>query len=154
MDYRLAAEGDLGQLAHLRWESREDGGEEPLVDKAEFVESCLRYFREGLHTHRDAHWLAVDKGQVLAALLIQKVPMVPRPCRLRDGFGYIADNYTRPEWRGRGIGHALLQRAIDWARREDLELLIVWPSTRAVPFYERLGFTRENDVLQLTLREY
>ena len=150
----MAAEGDLGQLAQLRWESRGDGGEEPLADKAEFVESCLRYFREGLHAHRDAHWLAVDKGRILAALLVQKVPMIPRPCRLRDGFGYIADNYTRPEWRGRGIGRALLQRAIDWARREDLELLIVWPSTRAVPFYERLRFTRENDVLQLTLREY
>ena len=150
----MAAEEDLEQLAVLRWESREEGGEQPVADKVEFVENCVRFFREGLEDGKDVHWLAVEGDEIIAELLVQQIPMVPRPCKLQDQFGYIADSYTKPEWRDRGIGSELLRRAVDWARREDLELLLVWPSARAVPFYERLGFTCENDVMQLTLREY
>lgn len=36
----------------------------------------------------------------------------------------------------------------------DLELLIVYPSEHAIPFYERVGFKSENDVMELNLREY
>jgi hypothetical protein len=47
-----------------------------------------------------------------------------------------------------------MRRAKQWARDEDLELLIVYPSEGAVTFYERAGFCAENDVMELTLREY
>ncbi len=48
----------------------------------------------------------------------------------------------------------LLSKVIEWAKAEDLELLIVYPSERAISFYERAGFTAENDVMELTLRDY
>src|SRR5207244_4030148 len=40
----------------------------------------------------------------------------PRPCDLHDRWGYLTNVYARPEVRGRGIGTALLRRAIADAR--------------------------------------
>jgi hypothetical protein len=47
-----------------------------------------------------------------------------------------------------------MTRVKRWARDEDLELLIVYPSEEAVTFYERMGFCADNDVMELRLREY
>jgi ribosomal protein S18 acetylase RimI-like enzyme len=86
--------------------------------------------------------------------LVHKIEMVPRPCKVRDRFGYITNNYTRPAYRNKGVGSELMKRVIERARAEDLELLIVYPSDRAVPFYERAGFDAENEVMELRLRQF
>jgi hypothetical protein len=36
----------------------------------------------------------------------------------------------------------VLRSVVDWARQEGLESLVVWPSERGVPYYERAGFAR------------
>ena len=69
-------------------------------------------------------------------------------------FGYITNTYTRPEARNRGLGSRLLKEVREWAVREDLELLIVWPSDRAAPFYQREGFSQRTEIMQLLLRPY
>ncbi|MDX1613491.1 MAG: hypothetical protein R3300_04220 [Candidatus Promineifilaceae bacterium] len=42
----------------------------------------------------------------------------------------------------------------DWARQQEFKLLIVYPSARAVPFYQREGFKGQPEVLELKLRDY
>ena len=79
---------------------------------------------------------------------------MPRPCKIQDQFGYITNNYTKPAYRNKGIGSELMRSVKRWARDEDLELLIVYPSEEAVKFYERTGFCADNDVMELKLREY
>ena len=80
--------------------------------------------------------------------------LVPRPCRIRDQFGYLTNSYTKYAYRNKDIGSKLLQAVKDWAKAEDFELLIVYPSEQAVSFYERAGFDTENEVMELRLREY
>jgi RimJ/RimL family protein N-acetyltransferase len=49
-------------------------------------------------------------------------------------------------WRGRGIGSALLEQGLDWARRSGAHKvsLQVWPHNRvARRLYDRFGFTEE-----------
>ena len=54
---------------------------------------------------------------------------------------------VRRDWRGRGVGTALLRRAVEWARATGvvtrLELEVYAANDRAVRLYERLGFVRE-----------
>lgn len=54
---------------------------------------------------------------------------------------------VRRDWRGRGVGTALLRRAVDWARATGvvtrLELEVYAANGGAVRLYERLGFVRE-----------
>jgi RimJ/RimL family protein N-acetyltransferase len=50
------------------------------------------------------------------------------------------------EWRGRGVGSALLTAAIDWARTSDAHKISLqhWPhNERARALYERFGFEQE-----------
>jgi RimJ/RimL family protein N-acetyltransferase len=51
-----------------------------------------------------------------------------------------------PEWRGRGVGTALMQACVDWARERGIHKLTlhVWPHNEAaLRLYEKFGFERE-----------
>jgi GNAT superfamily N-acetyltransferase len=155
MEFRLATEEDLFELAQLRWDFRMEGGDElPAVSKAEFILACVEFLKQGLDNGTRAYWLADDNGEIISHLFVQKVDMVPRPCKIKDQFGYITNNYTKPQHRNKGIGSQLMQRVKQWVQEQDLEVLIVWPSEESVRFYERAGFKMENEVMELQVRGY
>jgi ribosomal protein S18 acetylase RimI-like enzyme len=154
MEYRLATPDDLAQLGEMRWQARSEGGERPAESRERFLAAYTDFFQQGLRSKSHILWVACDGATIIALVSIAIAPLAPRPCRPHDSFGYISDNYTRPQYRNRGIGAELMRHAAAWAKEEDLELLIVWPSERAIPFYGRLGFRSDNDVMQLELREY
>ncbi|MBS1797430.1 MAG: GNAT family N-acetyltransferase [Acidobacteria bacterium] len=150
---RLADERDFAELARMRRDFREeDGAERAVVDESEFLEICVDFLRSNAESC--AYWVAAEAGEIVAHLFVQRVALVPRPCRPRDAFGYVTNVYTKPAFRGRGVGTELLKRAVDWARAEDFELLLVYPGERAIDFYRRAGFEPENEALKLVLREY
>jgi RimJ/RimL family protein N-acetyltransferase len=63
----------------------------------------------------------------------------------RHGFGEFGMLVDR-EWRGRGVGSALLEAAIDWARAQGLHKLCleVFPhNTVAIALYRKYGFVEE-----------
>jgi ribosomal protein S18 acetylase RimI-like enzyme len=65
--------------------------------------------------------------------------------RSRHGFGEVGMAVAR-EWRGRGVGSALLAAAIDWARERGLHKLSlsVFPhNTAAIALYRKFGFVEE-----------
>ena len=69
--------------------------------------------------------------------------------------GYIQDLYVRANSRSRGLGTALLERAVEEARaRGAVELHVsVHPDNRpAIRFYERRGFTSRHLLLEQVLR--
>jgi predicted GNAT family N-acyltransferase len=54
--------------------------------------------------------------------------------------GHIGRMAVRPEWRGRGVGAALLQRLVALARDEGFERVVLNAQTHATGFYARHGF--------------
>ena len=63
----------------------------------------------------------------------------------RFGFGELGMAVAR-EWRGRGVGSALLAAAIEWARERDLHKLSlsVFPhNAAAIALYRKFGFVEE-----------
>ena len=155
MQYRMATGKDITQLAKLRWDFREeDGSEHPVVGRGEFIVVCSKFLKRGLESGYHTYWIAEQAGEVISQIFIHRIDLVPRPCKIRDQFGYITNNYTKPEYRNKGIGSELMKRVKQWAKDEDMELLIVYPSEEAMTFYERAGFSAENDVLEITLREF
>jgi RimJ/RimL family protein N-acetyltransferase len=63
----------------------------------------------------------------------------------RHGFGEFGMLVVR-DWRGRGVGSALVQAAIEWARARRLHKLCleVFPhNTAAIAMYRRCGFAEE-----------
>ena len=63
----------------------------------------------------------------------------------RHGFGELGMAVAR-EWRGRGVGSALLAAAIDWARERGLHKLslgVFAHNAAAIALYRKFGFVEE-----------
>jgi RimJ/RimL family protein N-acetyltransferase len=60
-------------------------------------------------------------------------------------------------WRGQGVGTALLNKTVDWARSSGiihrLELYVFTRNTRAVNLYQRIGFQHEGTLRQAIYKE-
>jgi GNAT superfamily N-acetyltransferase len=50
--------------------------------------------------------------------------------------------YVEPDRRNGGLGSALLDAAIAFAHQREVDGVVLWPSERSRPFYERAGFGR------------
>ena len=90
--------------------------------------------------------LAVAGDELVGSLLIQ---------RSRFGFGEIAMHVAR-DWRGRGVGSALVAAAIDKARADGLHKLSldVFPHNEAgIALYRKFGFVEEGRRVQAYRRQ-
>jgi RimJ/RimL family protein N-acetyltransferase len=89
----------------------------------------------------DGTLVAVAAGEIIGSLHVDAS---------RFGFGEIGMAVSRP-WRGRGVGSALLQSAIEWARSQDLHKLSlgVFPhNAEAIALYRKFGFIEEGRRVQ------
>jgi GNAT superfamily N-acetyltransferase len=135
MDFRIATEFDLDALAQMRWDFRLEGSPgTPVHDRQSFLEACTAFLRQGLMSQRWVYWVAVCEGTIVSHVFVQRIEKVPKPNRLDDGFGYVTNVYTRPAYRGRGIGSELMAHVVEWAQAQDLECLLVGPSDTSVRF--------------------
>jgi ribosomal protein S18 acetylase RimI-like enzyme len=91
---------------------------------------------------RAASW-TLD-GTFVAVVGTEVVGWVFVDCSMH-GYGEIGMAVTR-EWRGRGVGSALMVAAIEWAREQGLHKLSlsVWPhNAAAIALYRKCGFVEE-----------
>jgi GNAT superfamily N-acetyltransferase len=63
--------------------------------------------------------------------------------RERSDAGRVGGMWVEPAWRRRGVGYALLQEVVSWARGRGLRRLGLWApahSPAAISLYSRAGF--------------
>jgi RimJ/RimL family protein N-acetyltransferase len=84
----------------------------------------------------DGTLVAVAGAEIVGSLHVE---------RSRFGFGEIGMAVAR-EWRGRGVGSALLAAAIEWARERGLHKLslgVFAHNAAAIALYRKFGFVQE-----------
>jgi RimJ/RimL family protein N-acetyltransferase len=133
---RLSTPADVDDYLALREavaaEGRGIGAELPLD-----VERDRRVFLESIASETQSSWVAVDEaGTVLGNLGIFLL-----------GYG-VAELGMMVDagWRGRGVGSALLQCGLDWARDVGAHKVALqhWPTNEpAAALYEKFGFVEE-----------
>ena len=140
---RRAGVDDIPELGRLRWSMTSEmrgATEDPMA----FEERFAAFAGRALADDRWAAVVAVRGQRLLGMLWVQLVERVPRPTEApRWSFAYVTSVFVEAEERNRGLGRLILDAAIAWAREgaADTEILL-WPSERSVPFYERAGFRR------------
>jgi GNAT superfamily N-acetyltransferase len=155
MKYRTADETDVVALAEMRWEFQtEDNDSTPIVSKAEFVEICSNFLKQGLLHKNWVYWIAELEGEIVSHIFIQRVRGVPRPTWLKNAYGYVSNVYTKPTYRRQGIGTELMQQVLNWAKHQEIDVLIVSISEESLTFYERAGFTAKNEWMECIIRNY
>jgi GNAT superfamily N-acetyltransferase len=142
---RQGTVSDVGELAALRraW-TFEDSDCPPRSD---YERAFTRVVGDGIVSGRWAVWLAEIDGAIVSHAFVGLIDKIPGPTPGHAAIGYLTNVYTRPEFRGRGIGGAVLDAVAEWARDEGIELLVVWPSKESVTHYERHGFANRGEPL-------
>jgi RimJ/RimL family protein N-acetyltransferase len=126
---RPAADEDRLALATLMAavaEERDGIATEPPVD----VEARAANF------HLEGTFVAEAAGEIVGSLHVEAS---------RFGYGELGMTVARP-WRGRGVGTALMEAAIGWAREQGLHKisLSVFPhNAAAIALYRKFGFVEE-----------
>jgi GNAT superfamily N-acetyltransferase len=137
---RLAYEPDVDQLVEMR---RDFTWEDPYPDwspRAGYDDDCRAFLLDAIAGGRWHIWVAEVDGRIVAHAFVELIDRVPRPIDERAHLAYLTNVYTRPEFRGQGIGARVIRRAQEAAAEADVALMIVWPSDESVEFYEREGF--------------
>ena len=128
---RSARAGDALAMAELMAavaEERDGIATEPPVDIEERAALFARSAAESV--------IAVAHGQVVGMLHVHVS---------RFGFGEFGMLVDR-DWRGRGVGSALVQAAIDWARGQGLHKLcleVFAHNAAAIALYRKFDFVEE-----------
>jgi GNAT superfamily N-acetyltransferase len=146
-DIRRATAVDAPALAELRWEFR--AGREPAVEPHDaFVDRCAAWMRQELDGSRWRAWVAIDAGDIVGQVWVSRIEKMPNPVDEREQHAYLSNLYVKPAARG-GAGTALLETALAWARENDVDSVVLWPSAQSVTLYQRYDFTRDSSVMEL-----
>ncbi len=86
----------------------------------------------------EQEWDAMDAVSLHA--LAEDADGVPVGCGRLLPDGHIGRMAVLSDWRGRGLGAALLLRLIDEARARGHAWVVLNAQTQAMPFYARFGF--------------
>lgn len=149
---RSATGADADGLAALRWEFRA-GRERPTEDQAAFLSRCSAWMRRELDAGSWRAWVAERDGRLVGQVWLHVIGKVPNPVGERARHAYLSNLYVQPAARG-GVGTRLLEAALDWATAHGVDRLLLWPAARSIPLYQRHGFSREGDVMELRCAEW
>jgi GNAT superfamily N-acetyltransferase len=140
---RIAGPADAAALAALRraWTAEQHG---PVADEG--FEARFRdwYERESA---RRVSWLAEARGEMTGMMNLVDFERMPQPGRDPGSWGYLANSFVLAAHRNQGIGSLLLRALLAHADDHGYVRVVLRPSERAVPFYQRAGFTGDTGFL-------
>ncbi|MFC9706056.1 GNAT family N-acetyltransferase [Streptomyces sp. NPDC056943] len=142
---------DARTLAELRWTFKQEDYEGQPPAPARHLEEAEHWIRDRLSGGRWLAWVAETEGQICGHVFLCLVERMPEPYEDNNPVGYVTNFFVLPSRRNKGVGSALLEALKQHSRSACLEGLIVWPSERSTPLYQRLGFQLPEELLELPL---
>ena len=156
MEIRLANEADYNELALMKWEH---GAEDDIdydehnldgVNKDEFVEEFFAF----LKAHKEYDIIVAEKnGIVVSAMFVYLIPKLPKPNGNAKFIAYLTNVYTKKEYRNKGIGTQIMNYIKSILIEKKCELLFAWPSDNSIAWYQRNGFSEDNEIFECPLCE-
>jgi GNAT superfamily N-acetyltransferase len=153
---RLATLTDVAVLTHHRVSMFRDMAELPQHAEAELVNASESFFRATVATGEYIAWLAVTNNEperVVAGAALWLRPMLPRPTPtgiIQGHEALVANVYTEPDWRRRGIAALLMRHVLDYTREHRVGRVLLHASDDGRPLYESLGFVPTNEMKLIT----
>lgn len=94
-------------------------------------------------------WLAFTDNVPLGMFNMLIFTRMPRPgvSTARSQWGYVANVYVLGSQRDRGWGAKLMETCIAYAAEHNYARLVLSPSERSIPLYERAGFSPASSLM-------
>ena len=135
---RVADAGDSGAMAALRSLWSPGAGEDP--DSERRMAAWL-----AVEGDRRTTWLATINNSPVGMASLFEYRRMPTRGRPDSRWGYVGNMFVREDVRSQGVGSALLTRIITAADDRCYARLVLSPSARALPFFQRAGFIVADD---------
>jgi GNAT superfamily N-acetyltransferase len=140
---RTAGDTDAPALAGLRraWTAEWHGQADDEGFEARFL---------GWYQRESAHricWVAEVSGEPAGMMNMSVFERMPQPGRDPGCWGYLGNAFVLAAYRDQGIGSAMLRALLAHADGQRFARVVLSPSARSIPFYQRFGFTADHDLL-------
>jgi len=124
-----------------------DMGAVSKADAEQIFQASIPWLKDLLSNNEYAGWFAMRNGEAVAGGGVHLRSLGPVPSCLGGGrSGHIANVYTLPTHRRKGLARNLVRRILNWAEAEQLNLLTLSASDEARKLYTSLGFTPTADM--------
>ncbi|MFR9749674.1 N-acetyltransferase family protein [Nocardia sp. 004] len=146
---RQAEDRDIQALAQLRRRWSEEQAGRSLEDNG-FDEQFAQWYAAESE-HRTIFLAEIDSNTV-GMVNLTIFERMPRPGQPASRWGYLGNAFVLVEHRCQGIGAALLNALIAYARSRECIRIVLSPTDRSVPFYRRAEFGPATMLLARTFR--
>jgi GNAT superfamily N-acetyltransferase len=152
---RRAAADDIEALVRLRVammaETGGHGGGAESPGAAALAEANRTYMREAVPSGDFVAYVAEADGVIIATSGVTLYRTAPNSGNLSGVQAYILNMYTLPDWRGKGLASALVERLLEHARDAGAPRVALRATDAGRRVYERFGFTGDSQYMHLRL---
>jgi GNAT superfamily N-acetyltransferase len=145
---RPATPADARHLAELRHEFRSPRAAN-TESREEFLGRCTAWMQAHLATDRWFCWVAVRDERIVGHVWLNLIEKIPNPVAEAEWHGYITNMYVQEASRG-GVGGALMDAALAFCARREVDSIILWPTERSRSLYRRKGFAVSDAIMSRT----
>jgi len=114
-------------------------------------EMTIEYLENHINSDSLVCYVAAEDHKIISLVILCIYQVIPKLRNRTGKVGYVFNVYTLQEYRGRGLATELMTRVIETARRMDVKEICLIGEDKAIPLYERLGFTRVDREMVLNL---
>lgn len=138
---RLATPADADLIASHRTSMFVDMGDAPLEEYDSLREATQSYIVELLELGEYLGWIVEVQDRAVASGGLYLRQLAPMPGRHRIvTWAHIANIYTEPAYRRRGIALTLMRAMLDYCAVNQMDQVTLVASPDGRPLYESLGF--------------
>ena len=143
---RRATANDSTTLAKLRHTFRTISDQD-LESEADFIARCSEWMAQRLNQELWRCWVIEKDDEIVGALWLQIIEKIPNPTAEPEFHAYITNVFVKESLRGAGLGSQLLTEALTFCKNYPVHSIILWPSEKSRPLYERHGFSVKSKLL-------
>ena len=144
MQYRIAAVYDCEKLTRLRMQMRRE--RDAGFQEQALYAGTLAFFRRNIESGRHVAFVCEDVGQIVATAGLSLFEMPPTTKLPNGKVAKLMNMYVVPARRREGIGRAMLEFVVKYAREHGYHKVMLNASPMGERLYQSYGFTRiENE---------
>jgi len=138
--YRKASLDDIETLSAMRVAMlREEGCVDPGFQE-KLRENTAEYLQKGLENESIGLWAAASDSEIIAMCCLSYFHLPPNELCLNGKSAHLGNMYTLPDYRRQGIASKLLELAVFEAKERQCERMVLVPTDKGAPLYEKFGF--------------
>jgi Na+/H+ antiporter nhaC len=124
----------------MRWRREVIGNVFGTAPSEALLEANLRYYMEHIPDGSHIALLAEVDGEAAGCGAICLTDELPSPDNPSGRCAYIMNIYVLKEFRGHGVGHAIVRRLVEIARELDCDKIYLETTDEARSLYSGIGF--------------